>query len=587
MNYSFFDFLTLVGALGMFLYGMKIMSEGLQKAAGDRMQGILSSMTNNRFAGVFTGILITALIQSSSATTVMVVSFVNAGLLTLTQSIAVIMGANVGTTVTAWIISLFGFTVKIADMVFPILAISIPLIFSKNNKRRYWGEFLVGFSLLFLGMDYMKTSVPDLQQNPAVLEVLNNYTNMGYGSVLLFMLVGTILTIVMQSSSAMMAITLIMCSQGWVSFEIAAAMVLGENIGTTITANMAALSANVSAKRAAFAHLLFNVFGVCWMLIFFYPFTRMIIALVGQINGMSAEEVSALLNSSAALLSPEEAAKAATTVSFSLALFHSVFNVCNVLIMIWFIKFYEKIVSSVIKQKSNNDEEFQLKYINTGMMGASELNLPQARQEIVVYAERVRRMLAMVQDLLHEKEGSEAYSKLYSRIEKYEQICDRMEIEIASFLNNVVSGRLSYDGKLQVNSMLTMVTEIESIGDCCYNLARTLVRKQEAGVKFNEDIMVNLDALMALDSDALEGLITVLSKGEDADIIAAYNKENEINNFRNQLRSANMDNINTKRYDYQESIYYMDMVAEAESLGDYIVNVVDAVKQQSRHKSKI
>ncbi|MBQ2980447.1 MAG: Na/Pi cotransporter family protein [Bacteroidaceae bacterium] len=587
MNYSFFDFLTLVGALGMFLYGMKIMSEGLQKAAGDRMQGILSSMTNNRFAGVFTGILITALIQSSSATTVMVVSFVNAGLLTLTQSIAVIMGANVGTTVTAWIISLFGFTVKIVDMVFPILAISIPLIFSKNNQRRYWGEFLVGFSLLFLGMDYMKTSVPDLQQNPAVLEVLNNYTNMGYGSVLLFMLIGTILTIVMQSSSAMMAITLIMCSQGWVSFEIAAAMVLGENIGTTITANMAALSANVSAKRAAFAHLLFNVFGVCWMLIFFYPFTRMIIALVGQINGMSAEEVSALLNSSAALLSPEEAAKAATTVSFSLALFHSVFNVCNVLIMIWFIKFYEKIVSSVIKQKSNNDEEFQLKYINTGMMGASELNLPQARQEIVVYAERVRRMFAMVQDLLHEKEGSEAYSKLYSRIEKYEQICDRMEIEIASFLNNVVSGRLSYDGKLQVNSMLTMVTEIESIGDCCYNLARTLVRKQEAGVKFNEDIMVNLEALMALDSDALEGLITVLSKGEDADIIAAYNKENEINNFRNQLRSANMDNINTKRYDYQESIYYMDMVAEAESLGDYIVNVVDAVKQQSRHKSKI
>ena len=587
MNYSFFDFLTLIGALGMFLYGMKIMSEGLQKAAGDRMQGILSSMTNNRFAGVFTGILITALIQSSSATTVMVVSFVNAGLLTLTQSIAVIMGANVGTTVTAWIISLFGFTVKIADMVFPILAISIPLIFSKNNQRRYWGEFLVGFSLLFLGMDYMKTSVPDLQQNPAVLEVLNNYTNMGYGSVLLFMLIGAILTIVMQSSSAMMAITLIMCSQGWVSFEIAAAMVLGENIGTTITANMAALSANVSAKRAAFAHLLFNVFGVCWMLIFFYPFTRMIIALVGQINGMSAEEVSALLNSSAALLSPEEAAKAATTVSFSLALFHSVFNVCNVLIMIWFIKFYEKIVSSVIKQKSNNDEEFQLKYINTGMMGASELNLPQARQEIVVYAERVRRMFAMVQDLLHEKEGSEAYSKLYSRIEKYEQICDRMEIEIASFLNNVVSGRLSYDGKLQVNSMLTMVTEIESIGDCCYNLARTLVRKQEAGVKFNEDIMVNLDALMALDSDALEGLITVLSKGEDADIIAAYNKENEINNFRNQLRSANMDNINTKRYDYQESIYYMDMVAEAESLGDYIVNVVDAVKQQSRHKSKI
>ena len=587
MNYSFFDFLTLIGALGMFLYGMKIMSEGLQKAAGDRMQKILSSMTNNRIMGVFTGMLITALIQSSSATTVMVVSFVNAGLLSLTQSIAVIMGANVGTTVTAWIISLFGFTVKIADVVFPVMAISIPLIFSKNNQRRYWGEFLIGFSLLFLGMEFMKESVPNLQENPAALEFLNNYTNMGYGSVLLFLLIGSILTIIMQSSSATMAITLIMCSQGWISFEIAAAMVLGENIGTTITANMAALSANVSAKRAAFAHFLFNIFGVCWMLIFFFPFTRMIIALVGHLNGMSTDEVNYLLDSSAALLPPEEAAKAATTVSFSLALFHSIFNVCNVLIMIWFVKVYEKIVCTVIKQKSATDEEFQLKYINTGMMGASELNLPQARQEIVVYAERVRRMFGMVQDLLHEKEGSEAFSKLYSRIEKYEQICDRMEIEIASFLNKVVSGRLSYDGKLQVNSMLTMVTEIESIGDCCYNLARTLLRKQEASVKFNEEIMTNIDALMALDADALESLIAVLSKGENADIIATYNKENEINNFRNQLRATNMENINAKHYDYQEGIYYMDIVAEAESLGDYVVNVVDAVKQQSHHKMKI
>ena len=587
MEYSFFDFLTLVGALGMFLYGMKVMSEGLQKAAGDRMQKILSSMTNNRIMGVFTGLLITALIQSSSATTVMVVSFVNAGLLTLTQSIAVIMGANVGTTVTAWIISLFGFTVKIADVVFPVLAISIPLIFSKNNLRRYWGEFLIGFSLLFLGMEFMKDSVPNLQENPAALVFLNKYTNMGYGSVLLFLLIGSIMTIIMQSSSATMAITLIMCSQGWISFEIAAAMVLGENIGTTITANMAALSANVSARRAAFAHFLFNIFGVCWMLILFYPFTRMIIDLVGHINGMSTDEVNYLLNSSAALLPADEAARAATTVSFSLALFHSVFNVCNVLVMIWFVKVYEKIVISVIKQKTATDEEFQLKYINTGMMGASELNLPQARQEIVVYAERVRRMFGMVQNLLHEKEGSEAYSKLYSRIEKYEQISDRMEIEIASFLNKVVSGRLSYDGKLQVNSMLTMVTEIESIGDCCYNLARTLVRKQEVGVKFNEEIMANIDALMALDADALESLIAVLSKGEDADIIATYNKENEINNFRNQLRAANMDNINAQHYNYQEGIYYMDIVAEAESLSDYIVNVVDAVKQQSRHKLKV
>ncbi len=584
MEYSFLDLLTLIGALGLFLYGMKVMSEGLQKAAGDRLHGILSAMTNNRFAGVFTGLLITALIQSSSATTVMVVSFVNAGLLSLTQSIAVIMGANVGTTVTAWIISLFGFSVNISALALPLIGLSIPLIFSSNNQRRYWGEFLVGFSLLFMGLEFLKTSVPDLQAYPEALAFLNRYADMGFGSVLLFMLIGTVLTVIMQSSSAMMAITLIMCSKGWISFEIAAAMVLGENIGTTITANMAALSANVSAKRAAFAHLLFNVFGVCWMLIVFYPFTRGIAYLASMLTGISPAEMQQILQFEATGAELSESHVA--TVSYSLALFHSVFNVCNVLLMIWFIKVYVKIVTSVIKQKSDSDEEFQLKYISSGMLGASELNLPQARQEMVVYAERVHRMFGMVQDLLHEKEGSEAYSKLFSRIEKYEQICDRMEIEIASFLNKVVSGRLSYDGKLQVNAMLTMVTEIESIGDCCFNLARTLVRKQEAGVKFNDEILANIDALFALDSDALTGLIAVLSHGDTADITAAYNKENEINNFRNQLRSANTDNINNKHYDYQEGIYYMDMVAEAETLGDYIVNVVDAVKQQPRSKVK-
>lgn len=585
MEYSFLDFLTLVGALGLFLYGMKVMSEGLQKAAGDRLHGILSAMTNNRFAGVFTGLLITALIQSSSATTVMVVSFVNAGLLSLTQSIAVIMGANVGTTVTAWIISLFGFSVNVSDLALPLIGLSIVLIFSKNNQRRYWGEFVIGFSLLFMGLEFLKSSVPDLQSYPEVLAFLNRYTDMGYGSILLFLLIGTILTVIMQSSSAMMAITLIMCSKGWISFEIAAAMVLGENIGTTITANMAALSANISAKRAAFAHLLFNIFGVIWMLILFYPFTHMIAYMVGHITGATPVEMSQVMSpdSTGGGLSAEQVA----TVSFSLALFHTVFNICNVSIMIWFINLYVKIVTRVIKQKTDGDEEFQLKYINTGMLGASELNLPQAKQEIVVYAERVRRMFGMVQDLLHEKEGSEAYSKLFSRIEKYEQICDRMEIEIASFLNKVVSGRLSYDGKLQVNAMLTMVTEIESIGDCCFNLARTLLRKQEAGIQFNEEIVSNIDALFALDSDALSGLITVLGTGDSADITAAYNKENEINNFRNQLRSANMDNINAKHYNYQEGIYYMDMVSEAESLGDYVVNVVDAVKQQTRNKLRI
>lgn len=600
MGYSFYDFLTLIGSLGLFLYGMKVMSEGLQKVAGNKLRSILTAMTTNRFTGVLTGVLITALIQSSSATTVMVVSFVNAGLLSLGQSISVIMGANVGTTVTAWIISVFGFKVNISAFAIPLIGFSIPFLFSSNSKRRSWGEFFVGFAFLFMGLEFLKNSVPDIKSNPEILSFLTEYTNMGYLSVLLFLLVGTILTIVVQSSSATMAITLIMCSKGWISFDIAAAMVLGENIGTTVTANIAALSANISAKRAAFAHFLFNMFGVCWVLLLFFPFTKGIAYLIEHFTGgnpyemvqfiqrTSPEIVDQISNADIKLTDPalialrDQYNSMQVAVSYALSLFHTVFNITNVLIMIWFVNGFKYIVTKVIKIRHGDDEEFQLKYISGGLLSTSELSLLQVKKEIVVYAERTQRMFRMVKDLLHEKEGSESYAKLYSRVEKYENISDRMELEIAGYLNKVADGRLSYEGKLQVSAMLTMVTEIESIGDSCYHLARTMIRKQEAKVQFNDRINADIDSMFRLVEEALSNMVYILAKNDitDADMSRAYNKETEINNYRNQLRTANIANINEKKYEYQSGIHFMDIIAEAEKLGDYIMNVLEAVKEK-------
>ena len=607
MEYTFLDFLTLIGSVGLFLYGMKVMSEGLQKVAGDRLRNILAVMTKNRFSGMFTGILVTALIQSSSASTVMVVSFVNAGLMTLGQSMAVIMGANVGTTVTAWIISIFGFKVNITLFALPLIGLGTPLLFSRNSTHKSWGEFLIGFSFLFMGLDYLNHSVPDLKSNPEIFEFLTSYTQMGFLSILMFCAVGAIVTMIVQASSATLAISLIMCSKGWITFDIAAALILGSNIGTTITPLLASISANVSAKRAAMGHLLFNVLGSIWTLILYYPFIRFIVWIctslgVGNPNDLMAfvsanEQTNPslinALNNGGTLHTPDfEQQKAhfeamQFSVSFGLSMFHTVFNVINVTIMIWFTGLYEKIVTRLVRVKDKKgEEEFQLKFISRGMLSASELNLPQAHQEIAVYAERVQRMFGMVEDLLHEKEGSEAYMKLYNRIEKYEQICDRMELEIAGFLNLVVGGRLSFDGKMRVNSMLSIVTEIESIGDCCYNLARTLQRKQDSHIVFNDEIIGNIDAMFKLNAEALNNMVLLLSSNEPtmSEIMVSYNKECEINNFRNQLRKSNIENINNKHYEYQSGIYYMDMVAECERLGDYVINVVDAIKQQEeRH----
>lgn len=599
MDYSFFDFLTLVGSLGMFLYGMKVMSEGLQKVAGDKLRNILSVMTTNRFTGVLTGILITALIQSSSATTVMVVSFVNAGLLTLAQSISVIMGANVGTTVTAWIISLFGFKVDISVFALPLIGLSLPLIFSGKSRRKSWGEFMIGFAFLFMGLAYLKASAPDLQSNPQVLAFLQSYTTLGYGSLFIFLMLGTILTIIVQSSSATLAITLIMCSKGWIPFEMAAAMVLGENIGTTIAANLAAISANVSARRAALAHLMFNIFGVLWVMILFYPFINLISWIVanygpGDPNAMSQflstldPATITLITSNAELADPELAAlqkelpPLQVSVSYGLSLFHTLFNITNVCLMVWFVNLYVKICSALIKPKSVQDEEeFQLKFITSGMLSTSELSLVQAKNEISVFGERTYRMFGMIQELYHEK-NEEKFLKLYSRIEKYESISDRMEIEIANYLTYVAEGRLSSEGKEEVRSMLRAVTEIESIADSCYNLARAIRRRNEGKSVFTEDQNHRMDMMFNLLEKALVHMNETLAKPEVVhdDINPSYNLETEINNYRNQLKLHNLEDVNNKEYQYQDGVYFMDMVSECEKLGDYIINVMQVIVEK-------
>ena len=564
MEYSFYDFLKLIGSLGLFLYGMKIMSEGLQKVAGDRLRSILTAMTTNRVTGVLTGVLITALIQSSSATTVMVVSFVNAGLLTLAESISVIMGANIGTTVTAWIISIFGFKVDMAAFALPLLAIALPLIFSGKSNRKSVGEFIFGFSFLFMGLSYLKANAPDLNANPEMLAFVQNYTDMGFFSILLFLFIGTILTMIVQASAATMAITLIMCANGWISLELGAALVLGENIGTTITANLAALTANTQAKRAALAHFVFNVFGVIWVLIIFHPFMELVNWVVDTFFQSNNPEVA---------------------ISYKLSAFHSIFNICNVCILIWGVKLIERTVCALIHPKEE-DEEPRLRFITGGMLSTAELSILQARKEIHLFAERTHRMFGMVQDLLHTDKDDD-FNKLFSRVEKYENISDNMELEIANYLNQVSEGRLSSESKLQIRAMLREVTEIESIGDSCYNLARTINRKRQTNQDFTEKQYEHIHFMMKLTDDALAQMIVVVEKPEhqSIDINKSFNIENEINNYRNQLKNQNILDVNNKEYDYQMGVYYMDIIAECEKLGDYVVNVVEASSDVKEKKA--
>lgn len=601
------DFLCLLGAVGLFLYGMKVMSEGLQKAAGDRLRNILSAMTRNRFAGLLTGCSITALIQSSSASTVMVVSFVNAGLMTLAQSMAVIMGANVGTTFTAWIISIFGFKVNISLMILPLIALAVVLLFTNRSKAKSIGEFLVGFSFLFMGLDMISSYVPDLQNNPEMFAYLREYASLGFRSVLLFTLVGLVVTAVIQSSAAMFAITLIMCSKGWISFDLACALVLGSNIGTTITPLLASMSGNVAAKRTAMGHLLFNVLGTLWCLCVFVPFAEFNSwltesigqgspdALYGFVNDLekTAPEVyNHLFDNSLPAGHPALAtvAKMQMSVSFGLSIFHTTFNIVNVMVMIWMTKLYVRIVEFLVPSKHRDDDEFTLKFISRGLLNASELNIAQAEKEMYVYAERVGRMMDMAQTLIHTKEKSEEFNKLYSRLEKYEDISDRMELEIAQYLNRCAEGRLSNEGKLRIAAMLGIISEIESIADCCMGVGKILMRKVESGVTFNEEIYTNIDTMYAYIKQAMAMMVSELSDIENVgerSIIDSYNKEREINNMRNTLRSANIENINSGHYEYQAGIYYMDIVGVLEKTGDYVINVVDTIKEQFRHKISV
>ena len=608
MNSSILDFLGLLGAVGLFLYGMKVMSEGLQKAAGDRLRNILGAMTRNRFTGTVTGVFITALIQSSSASTVMVVSFVNAGLMTLSQSMAVIMGANVGTTVTAWIIALFGFKVDISAFALPLIGLAVPLLFSKKSKTKSMGEFTIGFAFLFMGLDMISKYVPDLQSNPEMFAFLQHYTSMGFGSVLIFCLVGMLVTMIIQSSAAMFAITLIMCSKGWITFDLACALVLGSNIGTTVTPLLASMSGNVAAKRTAMGHLLFNLLGTVWTLAVFYPFVELnswITEEIGQgnpselynyVTNLQATDPgtynilfqNALPTDTDVVLHHRTAiAQMQVSVSFGLSIFHTVFNLINLSIMIWLTNLYVKIVEILIPAKHTGDDEFQLKFISAGILSASELNISQAEKEMYVFAERVGRMLPMAQTLCHTKSGSDDFNKLYSRLEKYEEISDRMEIEIANYLNRCAEGRLSNESKRRLTAMMAIDSEIESIADAMLGVGKILLRKQESRVHFNEEIYANIDLMFGYVDKSIKVMLKVLNNLENVDehdIIAAYNREREINNLRNQLRTANVENINSRHYEYQSGIYYMDIVSTLEKAGDFIINVIDTIREEFRKR---
>lgn len=559
MNYTLFDFLKLVGSLGMFLYGMKIMSEALQRVSGAKLRSILSAMTANRFLGVLTGFLVTAVIQSSSATTVMVVSFVNAGLITLSESIGVIMGANIGTTVTGWIISVLGFKFSISEFVLPLLGLGLPFVFSKKTQLRSIGEIMIGIALLFLGLDFLKDSMPDINNNPEILAFLERYSGKGFGSVLIFLLVGTALTFIVQSSSATMALTFVMVNQGWISFELAAAMVLGENIGTTVTANIAAAVGNLSARRAAFVHFLFNMLGVVWMLCIFRLFTKGVAGFTETITGQSPYDT------------PQ-------VVPIALSVFHTSFNLINTFIFIWFVPQLRNLVVWILPQKKQEeDEEFRLQYITAGLMSTPELSLLQARREAQFFAKHTAKMFGFVEKL-YEEESDKKFSKLFARIQKYENISDNVEVEIANYLSEVAQGKLSDFGRRRLRSLLKLVSDLESIGDSNFNLARTINRMYDNKIALPEEVTEKLKLMFNLIRDALEIMRDNLEKDEKlVTLTKALDKENQINNYRNQLKAEHLEYIRTGFYSYEAGIIFNDLFSECEKLADYIINVTEAL----------
>lgn len=558
-NYLTFIF-KIAGSLALLIYGMKIMSEALQKMAGPQLRHVLGAMTTNRFTGVLTGTFITSAVQSSTATTVMTVSFVSAGLLTLTQAISVIMGANIGTTLTAWIMSL-GFSLDLTSFVFPAFLVGIVLIYSR--KHRYKGDFLFGISFLFYSLVLLSDTGKslDLQNNKAVIDFFGSFDVNSYFSIIIFLIIGTIITLIVQSSAAVMAITILLCSTGVLPIYLGIALVMGENIGTTGTANLVALGANVQARRTAMAHLVFNVFGVTWVLIVFYPFVNMICHLVGY-------------NPEGPKLTQAELALKLPVI---LAAFHTCFNLFNTGMLIWFIPQIERVVCWIIKSgKKDEEEEFRLRFIQAGIMKTPELSVLEAHKEISSFAERMQRMFGMVRELLGTRDDSN-FAKLYSRIEKYENISDNMEQEIAKYLSAVSDAHLSDDTKGKIRDMMREITELESIGDSCYNLARTISRLVNSKEDFTEKQYERIHQMFELTDDSLSQMnIIIRGRKEYLDTTRSFNIETEINNYRNQLRNQNVNDINNHEYTYNVGTMYMDIINECEKLADYVVNVVEA-----------
>lgn len=564
--------LTLLGAMGMFLYGMNLMSAGLQKAAGSKMRSFLTAMTSNSFKGVMSGLGITAVIQSSSATTVMTVGFVNAGLLTLSQAVGVIMGANIGTTITAWLVSLLGFKADISLFAVPLMAVGFILSLSKRDKRRHISELIVGFSLLFLGLSLMKESVPDLRQTPEVLSFIQNWTSFGFGSVLIFLLFGTVLTLVLQSSSATMALTLIMVNMGWIPFEMGAAMVLGENIGTTITANIAAAVGSVNARRAALAHTFFNVFGVCWALAFFKPFLMLVGAIIAGLGFPNPMEIS----HSADL---EMTAEEGIATLYGVSMLHTLFNLFNTIILIWFVKGIVKVVTMMIKDKKSAEEDLvKLKFIDAGPLSTAELAIGQARNEVIHFAEISRREVEFIREAINATDEAQ-FETIRKRLVKYEEISDRIEYEIAQFLNALPEDSISDETRVEAKRMYKIIGELESLGDSGESISRILSRRNSHEKSFTEEQKHRIGSMLDAVDKAYGVMIDNL-KSERIDPLGlrlATDCEIEINDLRNAIRDEEIHKIESDGSNYQSSVYYLDTVSEIERMGDFIINISQAM----------
>lgn len=568
---SIWIFFRLIGALALLMFGMKSMSDSLQKMAGPQLRHVLGTMTTNRVTGILSGALITAAVQSSTATTVMTVSFVNAGLLTLAQAISVIMGANIGTTLTAWIMSA-GFSFNITDFVWPAFFLAIILIYSK--KRKIVGDFIFGISFMFLGLGTLRqTGIDmDLAHNQPVLDFFASFDPYSFITTITFLIIGSVLTMCVQSSAAVMAITMILCSTGVLPIYQGIALVMGENIGTTVTSNIAALTANTQARRAALAHMFFNVFGVLWILVVFRPFIDLVCGFVGYDAEMHKGDPGFIAN--------------AAKLSFVLAAFHTSFNLANTFILVWFVPQIEKLVCKVIRPKKNADEDdFRLRFIQQGIIKTPEISVLEAQKEIHCFAERIQRMFEMVRVLLGETKQDQ-FVKLFTRIEKYEGISDSMEIEIAKYLDNVSNAHLSDDTKAKIRAMLREISELESIGDSCYNIARTINRRIKGKEDFTQEQYEHIHQMMELTNQALLQMITTLvGHKSDNDVNRSFNIENEINNYRSQLRSQNINDVNNHLYTYAIGTMYMDIIQECEKLGDYVVNVVEARMGVRQHEA--